>query len=98
MPHLNILPDIIIEVFKSLIFQLSIIHSQEVLNVILVTEVIFVDQLMVKNINPYGDTSATVGELQSVGQKVKEHLQVPPLIPNNGLDQVKVDALVDNGL
>ena len=92
------LPNVIIEVFESLTFTFGFIHLQEVLDVILIVEALPVYQLMVFNINLYRDASAFVGKLQSVGQKVKKHLQIPPLIPHYGLDQVKVDSFVYDGL
>ena len=46
------------------------------------------DQLVLQNINPHSDGPLLVGELQSIGQKVDEHLNIPPLVPENRLNQL----------
>lgn len=51
---------------------------------------------MVHNIYLDGDTPAFISELESIGQVVKEDLEVPPFIAHDTLNQIEVNSLVNH--
>ena len=50
---------------------------------------------MLQNINPHSNAPLLARELQGVGQKVDEHLYVPPLVPKYRLNQLQIYVVVD---
>ena len=52
-------------------------------------------QLVLQNINPHSNAPLLARELQGVGQKVDEHLYVPPLVPKYRLNQLQIYVVVD---